>query len=216
VCYQRRAFENDASGCTFRDFEPPRMLSIIIATHDSERALVPTLAALVPGAMTGLVSDVVVADGGSHDDTEAVAEHAGCNFMVIQGALALRLNRAAAAARARWLLFLRPGTVLDATWTGDVQRFVERSANTGIAAVFRRGAPARAGLRDALSILAATLGRRPSPEQGLLIAKPLYTSLGGHSQSAGDPETDLLRRIGRRRRLMLPTLAFSTASARDT
>ena len=68
--------------------------------------------------MTGLVSDVVVADGGSHDDTETVAEHAGCNFMVVEGALALRLNQAAALARARWLLFLRPGTVLDATWTG--------------------------------------------------------------------------------------------------
>ncbi len=192
------------------------MLSIIIATHDSERTLMPTLAALVPGAMTGLVSDVVVADGGSQDDTEVVAEHAGCKFMMVEGALALRLNRAAEAARARWLLFLRPGTVLDATWTGDTQRFVERPANTGTAAVFRRGDPARAGLRDALSLLAATLGKRPSPEQGLLIAKPLYTSLGGHSQLAADPEIDLLRRIGRRRRVILPSLAYSAASAEDT
>jgi len=192
------------------------MLSVIIATHNSERALVPTLAALVPGAMTGLISDVVVADAGSDDDTEVVAEHAGCNFMVIEGALATRLNSAAAAARARWLLFLRPGTVLDSTWTGDTQRFVERPANVGTAAVFRRGAPARAGLRDALSLLAATLGKRPSPEQGLLIARPLYTSLGGHSQTAADPETDLLRRIGRRRRVMLPSLAYSTVSDGDT
>ena len=192
------------------------MLSVIIATHDSERTLMPTLAALVPGAMTGLVSDVVVADGGSQDDTEVVAEHAGCKFMMVEGALALRLNRAAEAARARWLLFLRPGTVLDATWTGDTQRFVERPANTGTAAVFRRGDPARAGLRDALSLLAATLGKRPSPEQGLLIAKPLYTSLGGHSQLAADPEIDLLRRIGRRRRVILPSLAYSAASAEDT
>ena len=192
------------------------MLSIIIATHNSERTLMPTLAALVPGAMTGLVSDVVVADGGSQDDTEVVAEHAGCKFMMVEGALALRLNRAAEAARARWLLFLRPGTVLDATWTGDTQRFVERPANTGTAAVFRRGGPARAGLRDALSLLAATLGKRPSPEQGLLIAKPLYTSLGGHSQLAADPEIDLLRRIGRRRRVILPSLAYSAASAEDT
>ena len=32
------------------------MISVVIATHESERLLVPTLAALVPGAMTGLVS----------------------------------------------------------------------------------------------------------------------------------------------------------------
>ena len=40
------------------------MLSAIIATHESERALVPTLAALVPGAISGFVTEVVAADGG--------------------------------------------------------------------------------------------------------------------------------------------------------
>jgi hypothetical protein len=31
------------------------MLSVVIATHDSERALLPTLAALVAGAAAGVV-----------------------------------------------------------------------------------------------------------------------------------------------------------------
>ena len=48
------------------------MFSIIIATHDSERALVPTLAALVPGATAGIVREVIVADGNSRDQTEEV------------------------------------------------------------------------------------------------------------------------------------------------
>lgn len=186
------------------------MLSVIIATKDSERALMPTLAALVPGAMAGVVSEVVAADGGSRDDTAAVAEHAGCNFMMVEGVLARRLNIAAAAARAPWLFFLRPGTVLDATWIGDAQRFVEQTARNDCAAVFRRGAPARAGLREALSLLAAVLGSRPSPEQGLLIAKPFYMALSGHSETAADPEADLIRRIGRRRLVILPTAAYRT------
>jgi glycosyltransferase involved in cell wall biosynthesis len=194
------------------------MLSVIIATHDSERALVPTLAALVPGAMAGIVSEVLVADGGSRDDTAAVAEHAGCNFMMVEGGLARRLNTAAAAARAHWLFFLRPGIVLDATWIGDAQRFVELSTRDASAAVFRRGAPAQSGFRDALSLLAATLGRRPGPEpeQGLLIAKPFYTALGGHSETAANPEAELIRRIGRRRLVMLPTIATARCSLRDT
>ena len=54
------------------------MFSIIIPTHDSERALVPTLAALVPGATAGIVREVIVADGGSRDETEQVADIAGC------------------------------------------------------------------------------------------------------------------------------------------
>jgi hypothetical protein len=185
------------------------MLSIIIATKDSERVLVPTLAALVPGAMAGVVSEVVIADGGSRDDTAIVAEHAGCNFVAAEGSLARQLNAGAAKARARWLLFLQPGTVLEATWTSDAQRFAKRPANGDGAAVFRRGVPGRSGLRDALLFLATALGSRPRPEQGLLIAKPFYTSLGGHSLSAPDPETDLIRRIGRRRTVMLPTVAHS-------
>jgi hypothetical protein len=190
------------------------MLSVIIATKNSERALVPTLAALVPGAMAGLVSEVLIADGGSRDDTTAVAEHAGCNFLVMDAPLAQRLNAAAAKARAQWLLFLRPGTVLDTTWIGDAQRFTEMPVQEEQAAVFRRGAPMRAGLRDALSLLATTLGRLPRPEQGLLIAKSFHSKLGGHSETAADPESDVIRRISWRRLTTLPTIAYRTL--RDT
>jgi hypothetical protein len=187
------------------------MLSVIIATQDSERALVPTLAALVSGATAGLISEVLVADGGSRDDTAAVAEIAGCNFMAMDGGTARRLKGAAAKARAPWLLFLRPGTILDEPWIRDAQRFMERASRTDSAAVFRRGAPAQSSLREALSMLATALGGRPRPEQGLLIGKEFYASLGGHAEPAADPETDLLRRIGRRRIVRLPAIAYSAA-----
>lgn len=185
------------------------MLSVIIATKDSERALVPTLAALVSGATAGIIREVLIADGGSGDDTAAVAEVAGCNFFVLDGTMARRLKTAAAKARAHWLLFLRPGTILDAPWTGDARRFVELTARPDSAAVFRRGAPMQSGLRDALSLLATALGARPRPEQGLLIAKEFYAALGGHSETAADAETDLIRRIGRRRIFRLPSIAYS-------
>src|ERR1035438_4685185 len=57
------------------------MLSAIISTHESERALVPTLAALVPGATAGLLGEVIVADAGSRDATAEVADIAGCRFL---------------------------------------------------------------------------------------------------------------------------------------
>jgi glycosyltransferase involved in cell wall biosynthesis len=186
------------------------MLSVIIATLDSERALMPTLASLVSGATAGVISEVLVADGGSRDDTAAVAEIAGCNVMVLDGALAHRLKTAATSARARWLLFLRPGTILDPTWTGDARRFLDRPSSKDKAAVFRRGTPEQSALRDALSLLATALGGRPRPEQGLLLSQQFYAALGGHSETATDPETDLIRRIGRRRTVRLPTIAYST------
>jgi hypothetical protein len=183
------------------------MLSVIIATHDSERLLVRTLAALVPGATAGLITDVVVADAGSRDDTAAVADIAGCNFLVAQGSLGKRLAAAAAGARAPWLLFLRPGTILEAPWVGEARGFVEQPPPDIRAAVFRRAAPAQSELREALSILAAALGSKPRPEQGLLIKADFYRQVGGHSERAADPESDLLRRLGRRQIVTLSTRA---------
>ena len=181
------------------------MLSVIIATLDSERALLASLAALVPGAMDGLISEVIVADGGSSDDTATVADVAGCNFRVTEGPTGRRLKTAAAAARAPWLLFLRPGTVLDPAWTGEVRRFVERSPPDARAAVFARWRTAQPNFRGVLSLLAAALGAPPRPEQGLLIAHGFYDDLGCHSDLAADPEADLVRRIGRRRIVTLAT-----------
>ena len=185
------------------------MLSVIIATENSEQALVPTLAALVSGATGGLISEVLVADAGSRDGTSMVADVAGCNFMVMDGTTARRLKSAADKARARWLLFLQPGTILDEPWTGDAQRFMDLAAwGQERAAVFRRGAPMQSSLRDALSLMATALGARSRPEQGLLLSNAFYTALGGHSDAAADPETDLIRRIGRRRLVRLPSIAY--------
>ena len=106
------------------------MFSIIIATHDSERALVPTLAALVPGATAGIVREVIVADGGSRDETEQVADIAGCRFLVSAEPLGARLKAAAATARGDWLMFLHPGVVPGSTWIDEAFAFVEKPATT--------------------------------------------------------------------------------------
>jgi hypothetical protein len=184
------------------------MISVIIATNESERPLLPTLAALVPGAMAGIVSDVIVADAGSHDGTAAVADVAGCRFMVMPGPLGTRLSAAAASARAPWLLFMRPGSVPDVTRVAETSRFVLDAGRGGgsHAAVFRR-APAsgerRSALIEALALMTAALGARPHPSQGLLISKMHYDVLGGHRADSSHTETDLLRHLGRRRIVLL-------------
>ncbi|MFY9761990.1 MAG: glycosyltransferase [Xanthobacteraceae bacterium] len=183
------------------------MLSVIIPTRNSERALVPTLGALVPGATAGLIAEVLIADGGSQDDTAAVADVAGCNFLMLEGSLAESLKAAVASARMPWLMFLRPGTVLDAPWTSEVARFLQQDDRQAPAAVFRRGGRETA-LREILCAVATAVGAPPRREQGLLIAKHLYNTVGGHSERAGDPEHDLLRRVGRRRIVKLATQAF--------
>jgi glycosyltransferase involved in cell wall biosynthesis len=194
------------------------MLSVIIPTLDCERSLVPTLAPLVPGAAVGTVRDVIVADGGSGDATLEVADIAGCEIMTSHAPLAVRLREATAKARPSWVMFLKPGVVLDATWIDEVDRFVQQAEAHGVidapAAAFRAVAAqgfARPLLAEAWSSLRLALGGRIAPEQGLIIPKVLYERLGRH-RDVQDPEADLLARLGRRRIVLLRSRAWASNS----
>jgi glycosyltransferase involved in cell wall biosynthesis len=187
------------------------VISVVIGTQNSERAIVPTLANLVAGAAAGVVREVIVADGGSTDSTSEIADLAGCEVIVAQSALGARLNEAARRARASWLMFLRAGIVLDHGWIEEVARFVALSDVDGAsnvhAAVFRRSvspAAPRSPLIEGLSMIKSALGSRPAPDQGLLICKQFYDQLDGHRDTA-DSEADLLNRLGRRRTAVLRT-----------
>jgi glycosyltransferase involved in cell wall biosynthesis len=186
------------------------MLSAIIATHESERALVPTLAALVPGAIAGLVTEVIVADGGSRDATAEVADVAGCRFMASSEPLGARLKAAAVSTRTPWLMFLRAGCVPEPAWVTAADRFMQTTDmvdGARRAAVFRPPGITdllRPGLAEILALLRVTLGGGPKPEQGLLIARLFYDTIGGHP-GGGDAEAALLQRLGRRRIAMLAT-----------
>jgi glycosyltransferase involved in cell wall biosynthesis len=196
------------------------MLSVVIPTHDSERVLLPTLAALVAGAAAGIVREVIVADAGSRDATAEIADVAGCRLLVSPGTHAARLAAAAAVARGPWLLFLEPGVVPDATWIDETRRFVEEAELRGLAAshaaVFRPARPAgafRPTIAEAVALLRAALGARPSAQQGLLIAKHFYQTLGGHRDGA---EHELCSLIGRRRIVILRTGTTVMAGERYT
>jgi glycosyltransferase involved in cell wall biosynthesis len=204
-----------------------RMLSVIIATRESERALVPTLAALVAGATAGLVREVIVADAGSRDATAEVADVAGCRLLVTAGPLAARLGEAVEAARSPWLLFLMPGSVPQPGWVEETSRFIEKASLAGeaesVAAVFRAVSPSAvrtSPLREGLVLLmqAARLSRRAS--HGLLIGKELYRRMGRQDAAASDADVirAIVERLGRRRIVTLHcgVAATSSASGRPT
>jgi len=167
------------------------MVTVIIATHESERTLVQTLSPLVEGATSGLISEVIVADAGSRDATAEVADMAGCRFLQQDGAIGVRLKAAAASARTPWLLFFRAGTVPEPGWIEAVGDFIETAGGTPLAAGFRP--PNGNGWRRLLPA-------RPRPDDGLLVAKRLYEAVGGHPETA-EAEAALLRRLGRIGRL---------------
>lgn len=178
----------------------------MIPTLDSEREIVPTLAALVPGAAAGIVRDVVLADGGSSDETEAVADAAGCIFVKGDADLGARLRMGAQAAqRGDWFLFLDPGGMLEEGWTREVRKFLDTIAHAGDAdrhaATFRlayEGFGVKPRLAEAAASARLVLTGRPRAEHGLLISRLLYQKLGGHQRGAS-AHRRLVARLGRRR-----------------
>lgn len=191
------------------------MLSVIIATEGQDRAVVPTLAALVPGSAAGLVREVILVDRAPSDVLRTVADHAGCELIVAQGTRGAALAEGAAVARSNWLMFLRPGAVLEQGWIDDLAQFMAESAcdaqGRPRAALFRYARASYAVMRPADALRALARLVTPSPDQGLVIARHFYRDIGGHRTAVHRAEENLLRRIGRGRRVVLRTRMHAPA-----
>lgn len=194
------------------------VISVIIPTLNDERRLVPTLAALVSGAAAGLIAEAIVADGGSTDETEAVADIAGCRFVKGSAARGERLAAAAGLARAPWLMFIPPGMVLDEGWIRDVRAFLdsahrrERSDRVAAFGLAFDDPDWRERLDGAAARLARLAGLGPDPRQGLIISRARYDALGGHRGDAG-AERRFARRAARGRLTMLRSKATGVSQA---
>src|SRR5215510_1008645 len=99
------------------------MISVVIPTLNSAAQLPRTFAPLVQGAADGLIKQVIVADGGSTDDTLAMSEAAGCEVVRSAPGRAKQMRVGAEASRANWMLFLHPGTALAPGWVDEVEHF---------------------------------------------------------------------------------------------
>jgi hypothetical protein len=182
------------------------MLSVIIPTEGIEQPTVATLAALVPGAAAGIIREVLLVDRGDNGVIERVADVAGCRFLRFEGTRAAALAAGAKQARSPWLMFLRPGAVLDAGWIEETSQFMQRVAESGRAraGIFRyaRSPYADTQFRDRFKFIARTFVG-PLSDQGLLIARDHYDRLGGYAPDARRSEARLLRQLGRSSRTLL-------------
>ena len=190
------------------------MISVVIPTHNSQVSLTHCFDGLIGATVRGVVKEVIVADGGSSDDTLALADAAGCHVVRGGKTRASRLAAGAKAARSDWILFLHPETALAQGWEVEAENFIARvTIEHQRAAAFRFGLDgfdAHSRRSEALAALRCWLFRLPTGDQGLLIPKRLYNKLGGYRDVPME-DLDLVRRIGARRLTMLRTRAVNKA-----
>lgn len=193
------------------------MITVIIPTLDAEQGLAATLSALVPAAVDGLVRQVVIVDGGSRDATLRIADDAGAEIVHCKPGRGGQLIAGVPHARCPWLLFLHADTVPEPGWEREVAHFVE-FVDTGrrpLAAAAFRFALDDHGLKPRLIeagvALRTGLFRLPYGDQGLLIPRRLYDSIGGYRPMPLMEDVDIVRRLGRRRVVVLRSPALTSA-----
>lgn len=162
------------------------MLTILIEAAEDQAALGTTLATLVPGAIEGLVREVVVLDRGLDAATRKVADHAGCR---ISGGEPL--SAVVAAAKGDWLLLLEPGARLSVEWIDAVTAHigdVEEGSTTPQAARFSHSR------RDRPGVLGRFFQTRRALSEGLLLRKVQALGLAARRTSLEDMAKGLASR----------------------
>jgi rSAM/selenodomain-associated transferase 2 len=191
------------------------MISVVIPTYNAETTLGPTLAALVPAVVDGIIQEAILVDGGSTDDTCAIAHAAGTRLIRTKLGRGTQLQAGAAAARGDWLLFLHADTLLEPGWAEEAEAFIDRVTSgrrAQAAAAFRfaldddRIMPR---LLESLVALRCFLLALPYGDQGLLISRKLYRELGGFRPMPLMEDVDLMRRLKRRQLVMLQSRAVT-------
>ncbi len=180
---------------------------MIIPTLNAAQMLPATLASL-----RGVPAEVLVVDGGSTDDTVAVAGRLGARVLVAPRGRGAQVAAGCAAARQAWLLLLHADTQLGAGWPAVVAAHI-------------RGVPDRAGYfrftLDSDDPRARRLERAvvwrcrafalPYGDQGLLIHRDLLRAVGGMRPLPLMEDVDLAGRLGRHRLVALTADAITSA-----
>ncbi len=192
------------------------MISVIIPTLNAADSLEATLTVLAPARRDGLVLEVIVADGGSSDETQSIAEAAGCIWITSAAGRGAQLAAGANAAKGPWLLFLHADTILEDGWIDEVRAHVKTRPDKAAVFRFAMASPRfQARTIERVVRLRCRLLALPYGDQGLLISKEFYDRLGGFSSLPLMEDVEFVRRIGRLRLHFMETRAMSSARRYD-
>jgi len=181
-------------------------VAVVIPVLNAALTLEGTVAAVGP------VRGLVVVDGGSRDDTPALAQRLGARVLTAPSGRGPQIAAGVAAAGPGWVLILHADTTLAAGWR-DAAR-THMAEGPARAACFRFALdgdePAARRLERMVAWRCRVLAL-PYGDQGLLIHTDLLRAVGGVRPLPLMEDVDLVRRLGRRRMAFLEPAAITSA-----
>lgn len=186
-------------------------VSVIVPALNEQQTLPATLAPLVnrPGI------EVIVVDGGSTDNTRAVAENAGVRVLASARGRAVQMNTGAATASGKFLLFLHADTIVPDGFLNEIERVL---ANPRVSlGAFRFAVDdARLSMRviACCTNLRARGLRLPYGDQGLFVRRDTFQALGGFPDLPVMEDFVFVRKAARAGRIRISRLSATTSARR--
>ncbi len=160
-------------------------------------------------------AEIVVADGGSTDDTVARAMRAGARVETGSSGRALQQNRGASSARGKVLLFLHADSRLP---HGYINHVFETLMDTEtVAGAFRFKTNLDNPLMKLIEIMTnirSQYFKLPYGDQGLFIRKSVFESVGGFPEVPIAEDLFLVRRLSKKGRIRIAPAHVVTSARR--
>ena len=190
------------------------LLSIVIPTRNAATLLPGCLGALGEAQQSGLLREIIIADGGGCAETVEIGHGFGASVFAAPSGRGPQLIAGAARSSGDWLLFLHADTRLENGWSREVAAFLAQAGAEEKAATFRLRLDDAAPQARRIEQLANWRSRKlglPYGDQGLLISRRLYDAVGGFRPHALMEDVDIVRRLGKRRLTQLDSAAVTSA-----
>lgn len=174
-------------------------ISVVIPTRNEA----PSLGRTLEAALRADGVEVIVADGGSRDDTREIASEAGAAVLTVPGGRAAQMNAGAEAACGSLLLFLHADTLLPDGYADLVRLALEDPSAVAGAFRFRTdGFGIAIRLAERLANFRSAALRFPYGDQALFLEKRVFREAGGFPAQPIMEDFELVRRLRRRGRIV--------------
>ncbi len=154
------------------------------------------LARLLPALNAAAVHEIIVADGGSTDETAVICADSGARFVRTVKGRGAQMNAAAATATGEFLLFLHADTDPPSAFPDIIKKTLMAPGTAAGSFAFRLREPfAGRSMVEALVSLRCRWTNLPYGDQGLFLRRALFSAVGGY------PEWPILEDVAFVRRL---------------
>ena len=155
----------------------PAPFSIIIPTLNSETELCETLRSLFEGIENNLITELIISDGGSTDNTKKIANEVGAVLVEGPCGRGLQISKGIEKSQGDWILILHADTILSSDWSIKLLQKIDKN----FAYFFKLKFKSKSLFARILEYWAKIRSRfldLPYGDQGFLIHRDLLDTIG--------------------------------------